>query len=76
MEQENKAMKVLDGITGLTQQSSVLNRFCLTASLLRNIFQEFLQRNNIGRYRSSHYQLTQVLQMIGLIEKNRHLPLC
>ena len=69
-------MKVLDGITGLTKQSSVLNRFCLTPSLLRNILQELLQRNNIGRYRSSYYQLTQVLQMIGFIEKIRHLPLC
>ena len=59
MEQENKAMKVLVGVTGLTQQTSALNRFCLTAPLLSNLSQEFLLRSNIARYnRSYHYQLT------------------
>ena len=49
LEQENKAMKVLIGINGLTLQTSALNRFCLTPSLLRNLSQEFLLCNNIGR---------------------------
>ena len=56
MEQENKAMNVLGGMTGLTQQTSTLNRFCLTAPLLSNLSQ---LRNNIARYNCSyHYQLT------------------
>ena len=59
MEQENKAMKLLGRVTGLRQQTSALNRFCLTAPLLSNLLQEFLLRNNIARYnRSYHYQLT------------------
>ena len=59
MEQENKAMKVLGGITGLTQQPAALSRFCLTAPILSELSQEFLQRNNVGTYnRKPHYQLT------------------
>ena len=59
MEQENKAMKVLGGITGLTQQPAALSRFCLTAPILSELSQEFLQRNNVGTYnRKHHYQLT------------------
>ena len=44
MEQENKTMKVLGGITGLTQQSDALNRFCLTAPILSSLGEEFLER--------------------------------
>ena len=59
MEQENKTMKVLGGVVGLTQQPAALNRFCLTTPILSQLSQEFLQRNNIGVYnRKYHYQLT------------------
>ena len=58
MEQGNKALKVLGGVTRLTQQTLALRRFCLTAPFLSNLSQEFLLRNNIARYnRSYHYQL-------------------
>ena len=43
MEQENKTMKVLGGIIGLTQQPDALNRFCLTAPVLSSLGEEFLE---------------------------------
>ena len=59
MEQENKTMKVLGGIIGLTQQPDALNRFCLTAPVLSSLGEEFLERNNICSYdRKHHYQMT------------------
>ena len=59
MEQENKTMKVLGGIIGLTQQREALNRFCLTVPIFSSLAEEFLERNNISNYDRQHnYQLT------------------
>ena len=59
LEQENKTMKVLGAVVGLTQQPAALNRFCSTTPILSQLSQEFLQRNNVGVYnRKYHYQLT------------------
>ena len=43
-------MKVLGGITCLTQQPDALNRFCSTAPVLSSLGEEFLERNNICSY--------------------------
>ena len=59
MEQENKSMKVNVGITGLTQQPSALNLFCLIAPVLSSLSEEFLSLNQISEEkRKHHYQLS------------------
>ena len=58
MEQENKAMKVTGGITGLTQKQSALNRFWLVAPVLSSLSEEFCRNNQVKtQNRKQHYQL-------------------
>ena len=58
MEQENKVLKVSGGVTGLTQNESALNRFCLASPVLASLYEDFCKRQNIKtEYRKCHYQL-------------------
>ena len=44
MEQKNKNLKVNRGIVGLTHKLLALNRFCLAASLLNTLSDEYCDR--------------------------------
>ena len=58
MEQETKVLKVSEGVTGLTQNESALNRFCLASPVLASLSEDFCKRQNIKtEYRKCHYQL-------------------
>ena len=51
-------MKVTGGVTGLTQNQSVLNRFCLSVPILSSLTQQFFEKNNVDVYnRKHHYEL-------------------
>ena len=60
LEQENKVMKVAGGVIGLTQNQVALNRFCLSAPILRLFTQQFLKKNNVDVYNRNH-QFTKML---------------
>ena len=61
-EQENRAMKILGGITGLTNYDQALNEYFLTAAELGNIMESFCEtfeiEENQSRKRDEHYQLS------------------
>ena len=52
-------MKVRGGIIGITQNTAVLHRFCLTTPLLNLISEEFFTKFQIrvAGVRNQHYQL-------------------
>ena len=59
MEQENKKMKILGGIVGLTQKPATLNRFCLASPIISSLSTEFAEINNINKQiEKQHHELT------------------
>jgi len=60
LEQEIRGLKVVGGITGLTQNESALNRFLLATPELTRIVTKFQQRYSLPTDATSneHYQLT------------------
>ena len=59
MEQDNNKMKVRGRIIEIAQNTAALPRFCLTASLLNLISEEFFTKSQIkaADVRNQHYQL-------------------
>ena len=58
LEQENKVMKVTGGVKGLTQNSSGLHRFCLTAPVLNSMLKEFFSlksNSSLSAFKRSWY---------------------
>ena len=57
LEQENKVMKVADGVIDVTQNQAALNQFCLSAPIL-SLTQQFLEKINVDVYNRKHnYEL-------------------
>ena len=59
IEQENRTLQVLGGVTGILINKAALHRFGLVAPELSRICDDFLASNNIASFgRTQHYQLT------------------
>ena len=73
MEQENKNLKIVGGIIGITQNPVALNRFCLAGPILNLISKEFEEKQHILREDKSgrHYQLKGAFnkRLFGNVEK-------
>ena len=58
IEQENRTLKVIGGVTGILINKMALHRFGLVAPELNRICDEFLSLNDISNFnRTRHYQL-------------------
>ena len=59
IEQENRAIKVLGGITGIANNWKALHKYFLTVSEMGNIIQcDVFNKQNEAPKRTQHYQLT------------------
>ena len=62
IEQENKSMKILGGIKGITNNQRALDEYFLTAGRMGTIIEEFAElfqiKQNIAHKKNQHYQLT------------------
>ena len=63
-EQENRALKVVGSIKGLTLNKAVLHHFSLVVPELNRICQDILEMNDITKSQHTlHYQLTDAMNM-------------
>ena len=59
IEQENRSLKVLDGVRGILLNKAALHGFSVASPELNRICDELLERNNVVHYgRKLHYQFS------------------
>ena len=62
IEQENRALKVLEGIKGISNSSECLEEYFLSAAKMNNVIADFCEKFGIAKdevwKRENHYQIS------------------